>query len=138
MNIKPIRTAADHEAALARLDALFDAAPGTPKGDEAEVLALLIQNYEEKHFPIGLPSAVDAIRFRMDQQAMKPKDLVPYLGSPSKVSEVLSGRRRLSITMIRNLTALGIPAEVLLQDAKAAPKLPAPRRAARKRRPVAA
>jgi len=133
MHIKPIHTAADHEAALARLDAIFDAAPGTPKGDEAEVLTLLIHHYEEKHFPVGLPSPVDAIRFRMDQQGLKPKDLVPYLGSPSKVSEVLSGRRRLSLTMIRNLIGLGIPAEVLVQDVKAAPKRPAPRRAVRKR-----
>jgi HTH-type transcriptional regulator/antitoxin HigA len=138
MPIKPIHTAADHKAALARLDAIFDSAPGTPEGDEAEVLALLIQNYEEKHFPIGLPSPVDAIRFRMEQQGLKPKDLAPYLGSPSKVSEVLSGRRRLSLAMIRNLIGLGIPAEVLLQNVKAAPKRPAPRRAAGKRHLVAA
>ena len=138
MPIKPIHTAADHKAALARLDAIFDSAPGTPKGDEAEVLTLLIQNYEEKHFPLGLPSPVDAIRFRMEQQGLKPKDLVPYLGSPSKVSEVLSGRRRLSLTMIRNLIGLGIPAEVLLQDVKAAAKRSAPRRAAGKRHLVAA
>ncbi len=139
MTIKPIHTAADHEAALARLDAIFDSTPGTPDGDEAEVLTLLIHHYEEKHFPIGLPSPVAAIRFRMEQQGLKPKDLVPYLGSPSKVSEVLSGRRRLSLTMIRNLITLGIPAEVLLQDVKAAPKRPAPRRRSpRKRHLVAA
>lgn len=138
MHIKPIRTAADHKAALARLDALFDSAPGTPAGDEAEVIATLIQRYEEKHFPIGLPSPLDAIRFRMEQQGLKPKDLVPYLGSPSKVSEVLSGRRRLSLTMIRNLMGLGIPAEVLLQDAKSVSKSPVPRRAVRKRHLVAA
>ncbi len=137
MPIKPIHTAADHEAALARLDTLFDSAPGTSEGDEAEVLTLLIQHYEEKHFPIGLPSPVDAIRFRMEQQNLKPKDLVPYLSSPSKVSEVLSGRRRLSLAMIRNLIGLGIPAEVLLQEIRASPKRPAPRRAARKRHLVA-
>ncbi len=134
MNIKPIRTAADHETALARLDAIFDSAPGTPTGDEAEVLATLIQRYEEKYFPIGQPSPVDAIRFRMEQQGLKPKDLVPYLGSASKISEVLSGRRSLSLAMIRNLMGLGIPAEVLLQNTKAAPK----RRARRKRHTVAA
>ncbi len=138
MHIKPIHTAADHEAALARLDTIFDASPGTPEGDEAEVLTLLIHHYEEKHFPISLPSPLDAIRFRMEQQGLKPKDLVPYLGSPSKVSEVLSGRRRLSLAMIRNLLGLGIPAEVLLQDVKVTPKRPAPRRTARKRRLAAA
>ncbi len=138
MQIKPIHSAADHKAALARLDIIFDSTPGTAKGDEAEVLALLIRDYEEKHFPIDLPSPVDAIRFRMEQQGLKPKDLAPYLGSPSKVSEVLSGRRRLSLTMIRNLIGLGIPAEVLLQDVKTAPKRPATRRAARKRHLVAA
>lgn len=137
MHVKPIHTAADHEAALARLDGIFDSAPGTPEGNEAEVLTLLIHHYEEKHFPIGLPSPVAAIRFRMEQQGLKPKDLVPYLGSPSKVSEVLSGRRGLSLTMIRNLITLGIPAEVLLQDVKTAPKRSAPRRTARKHRLVA-
>jgi len=138
MHIKPIHTAADHKAALARLDVIFDSALGTTEGDEAEVLALLIQNYEEKHFPIDLPSPVDAIRFRMEQQGLKPKDLAPYLGGPSKVSEVLSGRRGLSLAMIRNLIGLGIPAVVLLQEVKSAPKRPAPRRPARKRHLVAA
>ena len=116
MTIKPIKTDADHQAALVRLDAIFDASPGTPKGDEAEVLATLVQLYEEKHFPIDLPSPIEAIRFRMEQEDMKAKDLVPYIGNASKVSEVLSGRRRLSLAMIRNLTRLGIPAEVLLQE----------------------
>ena len=116
MTIKPIKTDADHRAALVRLDAIFDASPGTPKGDEAEVLATLVQLYEEKQFPIDLPSPIEAIRFRMEQEDMKAKDLVPYIGNASKVSEVLSGRRRLSLAMIRNLTRLGIPAEVLLQE----------------------
>ena len=102
------------------------------------MLSLLIHHYEEKHFPIGLPSPVDAIRFRMEQQGLKARDLVPYLGSPSKVSEVLSGRRRLSLTMIRNLTGLGIPAAVLLQDVKSTPRRTAPPRATRKRDLVAA
>jgi len=102
------------------------------------VLTLLIQNYEEKHFPIDLPSPVDAIRFRMEQQGLKPKDLVPYLGSPSKVSEVLSGRRRLSLSMIRNLIGLGIPAEVLLQDVKSSAKRLTPRRTTRTPHQVAA
>ena len=133
MPIKPIHTTADHEAALARLDVIFDSAPGTPEGDEAEVLALLIQHYEEKHFPVGLPSPLEAIRFRMEQQGLKPKDLVPYLGSPSRVSEVLAGRRRLSLAMIRKLIGLGIPAEVLLQETKTTPQSRAPGRTTRRR-----
>lgn len=121
MTIKPIKTALDHEQALSRLNEIFDAFPGTPKGDEAEVLATLIQLYEKKHFPVGLPSPLAAIRFRMEQQDMKAKDLIPFIGSPSKVSEVLSGKRRLSLSMIRNLVSgLGIPADVLLQTRRKA------------------
>ncbi len=117
MIIKPIKTEADHTAALARLGAIFDAAPGTREGDEAEVLATLIQLYEEKHFPIDLPDPVAAIRFRMEQQGLKAKDLIPHFGSASKVSEVLSGRRSLSLSMIRNLIdGLGLPPQVLLQS----------------------
>lgn len=129
MTIKLIRTEADHAAALARLDVIFDAAPGTPEGDEAEVLAILIQHYEQARFSIGLPDPVAALRFRMEQQELKAKDLIPFIGSASKVSEVLSGHRRLSLRMIRNLVdGLGLPPHVLL------PK-PSP---ARRRRPPAA
>ena len=82
-----------------------------------ELLLLLVETYEEAAFPIDLPEPVAAIRFRMEQQELKPKDLVPYIGSKSKVSEVLNGRRPLSLTMIRKLvTGLGIPAEVLLRE----------------------
>ncbi len=138
MNIKPIKTDADHRSALARVEAIFDAAPGTAKGDEAEVLATLIGLYEEKNFAIDLPSPIDAIRFRMEQEDMKAKDLVPYIGSASKVSEVLSGRRRLSLAMIRNLTRLGISAEVLLQDTTATKKpLATSKRRTAKRRVLA-
>lgn len=116
MTIKPIKTEADHAAALARLETIFDAQPGTAKGDEAEVLVTLVQLYEQKHFPIDLPSPVAAIRFRMEQQGLKAKDLIPYIGSASKVSEILSGSRRLSLAMIRNLIdGLGLPPQVLLQ-----------------------
>ncbi len=121
---KVIKTAAEHQAALARLEAIFDATPGTPDGDEAELLTLLIEKYEEAQFPIGLPSPVEAIKFRMEQQGLKAKDMIPYLGSASKVSEVLAGKRALSLTMMRNLhEKLGIPAEVLLGEsgAKLAP-----------------
>jgi HTH-type transcriptional regulator/antitoxin HigA len=116
MQAKLIKTEADHEAALTRIDAIFDATPGTPAGDELELLITLVELYEKKAFPIGLPSPVDAIKFRMEQQGLKAKDLIPFLGSAPKVSEVISGKRSLSLTMIRNLvTGLGIPAEVLLQ-----------------------
>ena len=117
MKPKLIKTAADHAAALARIDELFTAKPGTPEGDELDLLVTLVELFEEKEFPIGLPSPVEAIRFRMEQQGLKPKDLVPYIGSAPRVSEVLSGKRPLSLAMIRKLVKeLGIPAEVLLQE----------------------
>jgi len=123
MTPKLIKTEADYEAALGRIEALFDAKLGTSEGDELDLLVTLVELYEEKAFPIGLPNPIDAIKFRMEQQGLKGKDLVPYIGSPSKVSEVLSGKRPLSLTMIRNLVnGLGVPAEVLLQEGDA--KLP--------------
>lgn len=117
MKPKLIKTKADYEAALKRIEEVFDAAPGAPEMDELELLSMLVEQYEEKEFPIDLPDPVSAVRFRMEQQGLKAKDLVPYIGSSSKVSEVLSGQRNLSLAMIRNLvTGLGIPAEVLLQN----------------------
>lgn len=118
--ITPIRTEGDHKAALARIDALMDAEAGTPEADELSVLADLVEAYEAKHFPIELPTPVEAIRFRMEQAGLEPRDLAPYIGSRGKVSEVLSGKQPLSLTMIRALhTHLGIPAEVLVGDAAA-------------------
>ncbi len=117
MKPKVIKSEAEHRAALARIDELFHAKPGTPEGDEFELLTLLAEQFEKAAFPIGLPSPVAAIQFRMEQQGLKNKDLIPYLGSASKVSEVLSGQRRLSLSMIRNLVdGLGIPAEVLIAE----------------------
>ena len=113
MKPKLIKTEKDFKAALARLDEIFEAESGTPDGDEAELLTELIRMYEKVKYPIDLPDPVSAITFRMEQQGLKAKDLVPYIGSASKVSEVLSGQRELSKTMIRNLsTGLGIPAEI--------------------------
>ena len=87
----------------------------TPQGDELELLSLLVHEYEERVFPMDKPNPVEAIRFRMEQQGLKPKDLIPLLGSRSRVSEILSGRRNLSLKMIRALVShLGIPAHVLL------------------------
>ena len=119
MRIKAIRTEADHGAALERIDALMGASAGTPAGDELDVLVDLVEHYEEKHVPMGFPTPVAAIQFRMEQAGLAPRDLVPYLGSRAKVSEVLSGKRALTMRMARALhDHLGIPAEVLLQQAE--------------------
>ena len=119
MRIKAIRTEADHRAALERIDALMGASAGTPAGDELDVLVDLVEHYEEKHVPMGFPTPVAAIQFRMEQAGLAPRDLVPYLGSRAKVSEVLSGKRALTMRMARALhDHLGIPAEVLLQQAE--------------------
>ena len=101
MKAKVIKTEADYDAAMARIDELLDAKPGTPQADELEVLSILVELFEKKTFPIDLPDPISAIRFRMEQQGLEAKDLVPYLGSPSKVSEVLAGHRNLSLSMIR-------------------------------------
>jgi len=120
MTPKLIKTEADHDEALARIDEIFDAKPGSSEGDELELLVTLVEIYEEEAFPIDLPDPVEAIKFRMEQQGLKRKDLIPYIGSAPKVSEVLSGKRSLSLTMMRNLVnGLGIPAEVLLQEPNA-------------------
>ena len=131
MKPKLIKNKADHDAAMDRIEAIFDAKPGTPQGDELDLLVTLVELYEERACPIPMPSPVEAIRFRMEQQGLKAKDLVLLIGSAAKVSEVLSGRRELSKAMIRNLVnGLGIPAEVLLQEsgAKLPPKAPLPAR----------
>ena len=115
--IKAIRNEADYDAALRRIDALMDAEPGTPEGDELDVLTDLVEHYEEKHVPMGFPSPVSAIEFRLEQAGLAPRDLIPFIGSRAKVSEVLSGKRPLTMPMARALHEhLGIPAEVLLQQ----------------------
>lgn len=117
MKPKVIKTEADYEMALAHLESLMDAKPGTPQEEELELFAVLIENYERENFPIGLPDPIEAIQFRMEQGGLSRKDLEPYIGSQSKVSEVLNRKRPLSIAMIRALhKGLGIPAEVLLQE----------------------
>jgi HTH-type transcriptional regulator/antitoxin HigA len=117
MKPKVIHTEADYEAALERIDALMDGDPdpSSPEGQDLELFSLLVERYEQEKFPMDLPTPVEAIQFRMEQQGLKNKDLIPYIGSASKVSEVMSGQRSLSLTMIRNLwKGLGIPAEVLI------------------------
>jgi HTH-type transcriptional regulator/antitoxin HigA len=116
MNAKVIKTEAEYEAMLKRIEVLMDADPGTPEEDELDLLCLLVEHYEEEHYPIGPPTPLGAIEFFMDQKGLTNADMVQYLGSPSKVSEVLSGKRALSKTMIRKLVeGLGIPAEILLE-----------------------
>lgn len=116
-NIRAIRSEADYEAAIARIDDLMDAQSGTPEGEELDVLTDLVELYEAKHVPMGYPSPLGAIRFRMEQSGLSPRDLVSFMGSRAKVSEVLSGKRPLTMQMARALHAnLGVPADVLLQQ----------------------
>ncbi len=136
MTPKIIKTTQEHKATLARIDQIFTAKPGSPVGDELELLIHLVEQYEAATCPIDLPSPIAAIRFRMEQQGLKAKDLIPHFGSASKVSEVLSGRRRLSLAMIRNLIdGLGIPPQVLLQEPAPAPRRSKPNLRRRANRP---
>lgn len=118
MQIKPIKTAEDNRAALARIEQLWEKAePNTPEGDELEVLATLIEAFEEANYPIDVPDPIEAIRFRMEQQGLEDKDLVPFLGTRSRVTEVLKRQRRLTINMIRKLNeGLKIPLDCLVKD----------------------
>jgi HTH-type transcriptional regulator/antitoxin HigA len=116
MDLKIIKTEKEYEDALDRLHALMNAEPGSPQEDELDLLSLLIEKYEKEHYPIEPPDPIDAILFRMDQQGLTARDMIQYIGSQSKVSEVLNRKRPLSLAMIRNLnTGLGIPLEVLMQ-----------------------
>lgn len=117
MDPKILKTEAEYHAALAELHRHMHARPGSAKAERLELWAKLIEDYEEAHCPVLPPDPVAAIAFRMEQESLKPKDLMPYLGSKSKVSEVLSRKRALTLSMIRKLhRGLGIPAEVLLAE----------------------
>lgn len=119
MDIKPIRTDDDYRAALREASAFFEnePEPGTPEGDRFEVLLLLIEAYEAKQFPIDLPDPVEAIKFRMEQAGLTPKDLKPMIGGLNRVYEVLNHTRPLTLPMIRRLHGtLGIPAESLIKE----------------------
>lgn len=116
-DVRPVRTEADHHAAVARMDKLMDARPGTPEADELEVIATLVDCYERSRTSVDMPGPVGAILFRMRQAGLSRRDLEPLLGGRGKVSEVLGGKRPLTLAMIRALTAgLGLPADVLLQQ----------------------
>jgi len=116
MNIKPIKNKKDYDSALKRIESLMDAKRNSPDFDELEVLSILVEKYEDEHFPVKSPDPIESIKFRMEQMGLSQSDLVPVIGSRSKVSEVLSGKRSLSVRMIRALhESLKIPAEVLIQ-----------------------
>lgn len=120
--INPIHTDADHEAALHEIEQLWNAEPGTPDADRLDILFTLVEAYEKKHFPIPPPDPIDMIEFVMDQRGLTPKDLIPFLGSRAKVSEILNRRRALSLEMIRKLqTGLGIRADILVQPYEVKP-----------------
>ncbi len=117
MKIAPIRNEKDHQSALKRLELIFDAKKGSENGDELEILSILIDRYENENFPIGMPDPIEAIKFRMEQMGMKQKDLAEVVGFKSRVSEILSKKRKLTLDMIRKLnTTLHIPTEVLIQE----------------------
>jgi HTH-type transcriptional regulator/antitoxin HigA len=117
MNIKPIRNDEDLTLAFARIEQLWGAASGSPEGDELEILALLVEKYEDEHFPIPPSDPIEAIKFRMDQQGLTARDLEAFIGPSGRVSEVLSRKRPLSLRMIKRLhDGLRIPYESLLAD----------------------
>ena len=117
MNIKPVKTKKDYQWALQRIDALMDAKKNTKEAFELDVLAMLVEAYEERHFVIDDPDPIAAIEHRMEALGMERKDLVPILGSKSRVSEVMNKKRPLTMNMVRNLhNQMGIPAHTLIQD----------------------
>ena len=115
MEIKPIKTEKDYNMSIKRIEELWGAKRDTPEGDELDLLCTLVESYEMKHYPIAPPDPIDAIKFRMEQMGMTKADMVQYLGSQSRVSEVLSRKRKLTLKMIKSLyKGLKIPAEILL------------------------
>ena len=117
MNIKPIKTEEDYQAALSRLEEIFDAPDGTPESDELDILGLLVDEYEKEHYPIDAPDPIEAIKIRMEELNMRQRDLIPLIGGKSRVSEILNRKRRLTIQMIRRLKdRLNLSAELLIRD----------------------
>ena len=119
ISLKPIKTEVDYEDTLKRIESLMEAQPNSPEADELTILGILVETYEQEHYPINFPDPIDAIRFRLDQSGLDEKALVPYLGSIVAVKAVLSGQHPLTLPMIRALHKyLEIPADVLLQEPK--------------------
>ena len=118
MEIKPIRTKRDYKAALKQIEGLMDAKHNSPEGDKLDVLVTLVEAYEARHLPLDLPDPVEAIKFSMEQRNLTVKDLVPYIGQPNRVYEVLNRKRPLTMAMVWKLhKGLGIPAESLIRQA---------------------
>jgi len=117
MSITPIKTENDYRTALKRMELLFDAPINTPESDEADILGLLIDEYEKKHYPIEAPDPIEAIKIRMEEMQLKQKDLVFIIGSNSRVSDILNRKRKLTVEMIRNLNRqLNISPKILIND----------------------
>lgn len=117
MDIKPIRTEVDYQQALNRLEIIFDAKIGTPESDEADILGLLIDEFEKKHYPIEAPDPIEAIKIRMEEMHLKQVDLINEIGGKNRVSEILNRKRKLTLEMIRNLTSkLNLSAGLLISD----------------------
>ena len=116
MNIKPIKTEADYQSALKEIEILFGAEPGTPKGDQLDILITLVETYEEERYSIPVPDPIEAIYYYMESRGLTRTDLEPFIGSRARVSEILNRKRTLTLSMIQRLHEhLGIPAEVLVQ-----------------------
>ena len=121
MQLKPIRTGSDYEAALEEIDRLMESAPGTPEGDRLEVLTTLVEAYEAQHYPIDAPDPIAALEYLMEQRGVTRADLVPLFGSRSRVSEILNRKRRLTMEMAWRLhRELGMPAEAVIKPYKLA------------------
>jgi len=117
MELKPIKTDADYRAALKRLEEIFDAKANTPESDELEILGLVVDDYENKHYPIEAPDPIEAIKIRMEEMHLKQVDLIPEIGGKSRVSEILNRKRRLTVEMIRKLTTrLNLSSNILIKD----------------------
>ncbi len=117
MNIKLIKTESDYQAALKRLEIIFDAEIGTQESDEADIIGLLIDDYEKKHYPIEAPDPIEAIKIRMEEMQLKQVDLVNEIGGKSRVSEILNRKRKLTVEMIRKLTdRLNLSPNILIND----------------------
>src|SRR5256886_5450294 len=120
MDIRPLKTEADYNDALVEIEQLWGADVNTPAGDKLDILVTLVEAYENVHYPIDPPDPIEAIKFRMEQMGLSRKDLEPLIGTRTRVAEVLNGKRRLSIAMVRRLHAkLGIPAETLIRPTRA-------------------
>lgn len=117
MELKPIRTKTEYKAALREIEALMDAAPGSPKADKLEVLAMLVEQYEAKHYPIPAPDPIEFLNYAMEARGLTRKDLEPFIGSRGRVAEVLNRVRPLTLAMIRSLSdGLNLPVDVLIID----------------------